>query len=102
MLILILPLDGRQLPILTCYIASLPTSFPFRISIHLWTGKAKPSAVIESRKKPNQRVVYTAQVIVDGVRVLCVLIYLSNMAINYYALTQLVTNFTSSTRGPKR
>jgi hypothetical protein len=81
MLIFILLLDGRQLPILTCYIASLPTSFPFRISIHLWTGKAKPSAVIESRKKPSQRVVYTAQVIVDGVRVLCVLANLSNMAL---------------------
>ncbi|KAF2798951.1 hypothetical protein K505DRAFT_295483 [Melanomma pulvis-pyrius CBS 109.77] len=60
---------GRQLPTMTCYIASLPASIPFRVSIHLWTLKAKPSALIESRRKPNQRVVYTTQVIVDGVRV---------------------------------
>jgi len=65
-------LDGLQLPTLTCYIASLPPSVPFRVSVHLWSLRAKPSAVLESRRKPNQRVVYTIQVSVDGVRVLCV------------------------------
>ncbi|KAH9863592.1 hypothetical protein J1614_009524 [Plenodomus biglobosus] len=60
---------GRQLPTLTCYISSLPPSTPFRISIHSWTTAAKPSAIIEARRKPNQKVVYTVQAIVDGARV---------------------------------
>ncbi|KAF2276972.1 uncharacterized protein EI97DRAFT_489528 [Westerdykella ornata] len=60
---------GRQLPTLTCYIASLPPAAPFRISIHSWAVKTMPTAVIESRRKPNQRVVYTVSVIVDGTRV---------------------------------
>jgi hypothetical protein len=62
--------DGRPLPTLTCYISSLPPSTPFRISVHSWTTAAKASALIESRRKANQKVVYTVQVIVDGARVL--------------------------------
>ncbi|KAF2681044.1 hypothetical protein K458DRAFT_344276, partial [Lentithecium fluviatile CBS 122367] len=61
--------QGRQLSTLTCYISSLPTATPFRISIHSWATPAKPSALIESRRKTNQRVVFTTQVIVDGARV---------------------------------
>ncbi|CAN9321301.1 unnamed protein product [Alternaria sp. RS040] len=60
---------GRQLPTLTCYINSLPTSTPFRISVHSWTALSKASPLIESRRKTNQKVVYTVQVIVDGARV---------------------------------
>ncbi|KAF2713570.1 hypothetical protein K504DRAFT_530532 [Pleomassaria siparia CBS 279.74] len=60
---------GHHLPTLTCYIASLPQSIPFRVSIHLWSLKAKPSAVIEARRNSRQRVVYTTQIIVDGVLV---------------------------------
>ncbi|KAF1955236.1 hypothetical protein CC80DRAFT_594424 [Byssothecium circinans] len=61
--------DGRQPPTLACYISSLPASTPFRISMHSWAAPAKPSPIIESRRKPNQRVVYTTQVLVDGSRV---------------------------------
>ncbi|RII07402.1 hypothetical protein CUC08_Gglean008370 [Alternaria sp. MG1] len=61
---------GRQLPTLTCYINSLPTSTPFRISVHSWATLSKASPLIESRRKTNQKVVYTVQVIVDGARVL--------------------------------
>ncbi|KAF2107614.1 hypothetical protein BDV96DRAFT_297808 [Lophiotrema nucula] len=60
---------GRQLPTLTCYIVSLPVGTPFRVSLHSWTAKTKPSAIIESRRKANQRVVYTVQVMVEGNRV---------------------------------
>ncbi|CAN9366396.1 unnamed protein product [Alternaria alternata] len=60
---------GRQLPTLTCYINSLPTSTPFRISVHSWATLSKASPLIESRRKTNQKVVYTVQVIVDGARV---------------------------------
>ncbi|KAF2868672.1 hypothetical protein BDV95DRAFT_499738 [Massariosphaeria phaeospora] len=60
---------GHQLPTLTCFIASLPAAAPFRISLHSWAIKARPSALIESRRKAGQRVVYTLQVIVDGARV---------------------------------
>ncbi|KAF2476138.1 uncharacterized protein BDR25DRAFT_278949 [Lindgomyces ingoldianus] len=60
---------GHQLPTLICYIVSLPASTPFRISIHSWTSKAKPSHLIESKRKPHQRVVYTLRVVVDGDRV---------------------------------
>ncbi|CAN9106682.1 unnamed protein product [Alternaria alternata] len=56
---------GRQLPTLTCYINSLPTSTPFRISVHSWATLSKASPLIESRRKTNQKVVYTVQVIVD-------------------------------------
>ncbi|KAF2128120.1 hypothetical protein P153DRAFT_432501 [Dothidotthia symphoricarpi CBS 119687] len=59
---------GRQLPTLTCYIGALPPSTPFRISIHSWAPQAKPSPIIEARRKNNQKVVYTVQVIVDGAR----------------------------------
>ncbi|KAF2751182.1 hypothetical protein M011DRAFT_483142 [Sporormia fimetaria CBS 119925] len=59
---------GRQLPTLSCYVASLPPSTPFRVSMHSWTSKTKPSALIESRRKPNQRVVFMVSVIVDGTR----------------------------------
>ncbi|KAF1971578.1 hypothetical protein BU23DRAFT_569745 [Bimuria novae-zelandiae CBS 107.79] len=64
----ITPPDGRQVPTLTCYIASLPAAAPFRISIHSWISPAKPSALIESRKRSHQKVVYAIQVIVDGIR----------------------------------
>ncbi|KAF2638362.1 hypothetical protein P280DRAFT_509100 [Massarina eburnea CBS 473.64] len=62
-------INGRRLPTLGCYISSLAASTPFRISVHSWAAPAKPSPIIESRRKPNQRVVYTAQVVVDGTRV---------------------------------
>ncbi|KAF2661884.1 hypothetical protein K491DRAFT_333864 [Lophiostoma macrostomum CBS 122681] len=60
---------NRQLPTLNCYITSLPATTPFRISVHSWAAKARSSALIESQRRPNQRVVYIVQVIVDGTRV---------------------------------
>ncbi|KAF2268301.1 hypothetical protein CC78DRAFT_613494 [Lojkania enalia] len=60
---------GRQQPCLTSYIASLPVATPFRVSIHSWVSKAKPTAIIESQRKANQRIVYTVQIIVDGTRI---------------------------------
>ncbi|KAF2820441.1 hypothetical protein CC86DRAFT_305264 [Ophiobolus disseminans] len=60
---------GQQSPTLTCYINSLPPSTPFRISVHSWTTTARPSAIIESRRKPSQKIVYMVQVVVDGTRV---------------------------------
>ncbi|KAE8823385.1 hypothetical protein HRS9139_09794 [Pyrenophora teres f. teres] len=60
---------GLSLPTLTCYISSLPPSTPFRVSIHSWATGAKPSPIIESRRKTNQKIVYSVQVIVDGARV---------------------------------
>ncbi|KAF2206094.1 hypothetical protein GQ43DRAFT_467629 [Delitschia confertaspora ATCC 74209] len=59
---------GRPLSTLSCFIASLPAATPFRVSVHSWT-KPKPSSIIEARRKPHQRVVYTVRVIVDGTRV---------------------------------
>ncbi|KAI0579540.1 hypothetical protein TUN199_10079 [Pyrenophora tritici-repentis] len=60
---------GRPLPTLTCYISSLPPSTPFRVSIHSWATATKASPIIESRRKANQKIVYSVQVIVDGARV---------------------------------
>ncbi|KAI4648591.1 uncharacterized protein J4E78_008654 [Alternaria triticimaculans] len=60
---------GRQLPTLTSYISTLPPSTPFRISVHSWATASKASALIESRRRANQKVVYTVQVVVDGARV---------------------------------
>ncbi|KAF2032943.1 hypothetical protein EK21DRAFT_59648 [Setomelanomma holmii] len=59
----------RQSPTLTCYIGSLPPSTPFRISIHSWATAAKPSALIESRLRASQKIMYLVQVIVDGASV---------------------------------
>ncbi|KAH3977879.1 hypothetical protein HBI81_100850 [Parastagonospora nodorum] len=59
----------HQPPTLACYISSLPPTTPFRISIHSWAPAAKPSAVIESRRKAHQKIMYMIQVIVDGARV---------------------------------
>ncbi|ORY15731.1 hypothetical protein BCR34DRAFT_163502, partial [Clohesyomyces aquaticus] len=61
--------DGIPLPTLTCYVISLPPATPFRVSIHSWASKAKPTPAIESKRKPHQRVVYILQVVVDGDRV---------------------------------
>jgi hypothetical protein len=63
-------IDGQQLPTLTCYVGSLPPSTPFRISVHSWSTTARPSTVVESLRKPNQKIVYMVQVVVDGTRVL--------------------------------
>ncbi|OAG00843.1 uncharacterized protein CC84DRAFT_1262932 [Paraphaeosphaeria sporulosa] len=60
---------GRQLPTLTCFIASLPAATSFRISIHSWIVPAKPSTLIESRRRTSQKVVFATQLIVDGDRV---------------------------------
>ncbi|CAI6339261.1 unnamed protein product [Periconia digitata] len=60
---------AQPLPTLACYIASQPPSTPFRISVHSWIAPVKPSPAIESCRKPNERVVFTAQVLVDGSRV---------------------------------
>ncbi|KAH7086363.1 hypothetical protein FB567DRAFT_497466 [Paraphoma chrysanthemicola] len=61
--------NGQQSPTLACYIASLPPATSFRISIHSWATPAKPSALIESRQRANQDIMYKLQVIVDGTRV---------------------------------
>ncbi|KAH8728372.1 hypothetical protein GQ44DRAFT_675703 [Phaeosphaeriaceae sp. PMI808] len=61
--------EAHQLPTLTCYISSLPPSMPFRISVHSWASTAKPSAIIESQRKANHKVVYSIQVIVNGARI---------------------------------
>lgn len=61
---------GKQSPTLSCYISSLPPSTPFRISVHSWAPVNRPSAVIESRRKPDQKITYMFQVLVDGTRVL--------------------------------
>ncbi|KAI8933888.1 hypothetical protein NX059_009585 [Plenodomus lindquistii] len=47
---------------------SLPPSTPFRISIHSWATAAKPSAIIEAQRKPDQKVVYKVNVVVDGAK----------------------------------
>ncbi|KAF2737183.1 hypothetical protein EJ04DRAFT_574821 [Polyplosphaeria fusca] len=60
---------GRLAPTLTCFIASLPVTTPFRVSLHSWIAKAKPSALIESQRKAHHRVVYLFQIVVDGVQV---------------------------------
>lgn len=62
--------DGRKSPTLTCYINSLPPATPFRVSIHSWATTARPSAIIESRRKPSQKTMYMVQVIVDGAKIL--------------------------------
>ncbi|KAF2174905.1 hypothetical protein K469DRAFT_680758 [Zopfia rhizophila CBS 207.26] len=59
---------GRQFSTLTCYIASLPTSTPFRISVHSWM-KPKPTTLIGSQRMAHQKVVYNIRVVVDGTRV---------------------------------
>ncbi|KAF1914351.1 hypothetical protein BDU57DRAFT_500624 [Ampelomyces quisqualis] len=61
--------DGHNSPTLTCYISSLPPATPFRVSIHSWATTARPSAIIESRRKPSQKTMYKVQVIVDGAKV---------------------------------
>ncbi|CAO2658145.1 Nn.00g074050.m01.CDS01 [Neocucurbitaria sp. VM-36] len=57
-----------QPPSLTCYISSLAPTTPFRISIHSWATAAKPSSILETQRKPNQKIVYTVQVVVDRAR----------------------------------
>lgn len=61
---------GSHLPTLTCYVCSLPPSTPFRVSIHSWASTSRPSATIESQRKPDQKIMYMCQVVVDGSRVL--------------------------------
>lgn len=55
---------------LTCYIASLATTTPFRISIHSWFSPERPSALIQKRTTDNQKAVYMVQVVIDGIKLL--------------------------------
>jgi hypothetical protein len=61
---------GHQSSTLTCYIASLPTATPFRVSLHSWAPVPKPSAVIEAQRNPNQRILYQCQIVVNEVKAL--------------------------------
>ncbi|OCL07452.1 hypothetical protein AOQ84DRAFT_377672, partial [Glonium stellatum] len=60
--------DGCKLPTVTCFVPSLSPSSPYRISVHSWT-KPTPSLHIESKRKPDQRVIYTIRAVVDGFRI---------------------------------
>ncbi|USP79223.1 mrna binding post-transcriptional regulator [Curvularia clavata] len=60
---------GRPLPTLTCFINSLPPSTPFRISLHSWRTVLKASALLESQRKGNQKIVFMVQVVIGEIKV---------------------------------
>ncbi|EED12629.1 conserved hypothetical protein [Talaromyces stipitatus ATCC 10500] len=55
-----------QLPVLTCFVPSLPTQSPFRISIHSWE-KPHPSRILESLMHPDDCILYEVRVYTDNV-----------------------------------
>ncbi|KAF2017707.1 hypothetical protein BU24DRAFT_156661 [Aaosphaeria arxii CBS 175.79] len=61
--------SNHHLHIVTCYIASLLPSSPFRISLHSWARQPKPSDITGSKRKRQHQTLYEIRVIIDGIEV---------------------------------
>jgi hypothetical protein len=55
-----------KLPLLTCFIASLPADAPFRVSIHSWS-RPTGSYILETCWAKDESVAFQARVYIDGV-----------------------------------
>ncbi|KAI3392018.1 hypothetical protein diail_6345 [Diaporthe ilicicola] len=52
-------------PVMTCFVPSLPPGAPFHISIHCWS-RPKPSQYIQSYSKHPDLVTFEARIFIDG------------------------------------
>lgn len=63
-----------QLPVVTCFIPSLPAQSPLRFSVHSWE-KPQPSRILESFMHPDDCVLYEVRIYTDNVYVAYVLFH---------------------------
>jgi hypothetical protein len=54
-----------QVPSVTCFIASIPSSNPFRVSIYSW-NQPQPSPSLENTLGPNDLILLEARLLLDG------------------------------------
>ncbi|KAL2351183.1 hypothetical protein BJ546DRAFT_361737 [Cryomyces antarcticus] len=57
--------ESGHLPVLTCFVPSLPRGSPFKVSIHSW-GRQKLSAGLRSLGVTHERLLFGVRVLVDG------------------------------------
>jgi hypothetical protein len=74
-----------QLPVVTCFIPSLPAQSPFRVSIHSWE-KPQPSRILESLMHPDDCVLYEVRIYTDNVCVACVFTITSTAVLFVFCL----------------
>ncbi|EFR02892.1 hypothetical protein MGYG_05893 [Nannizzia gypsea CBS 118893] len=55
-----------QLPVLTCFLPSLPRDAAFRVSIHSWT-RPRPTRVMEGLMQPEDSVMFEVRIFIDGI-----------------------------------
>lgn len=60
-----LPANSGQVPVLTCFIQTLPKDTPFRVSIHSW-DKPHPSRLVQGIMEVDDVLLYEARIMVDG------------------------------------
>ncbi|KAM5475765.1 hypothetical protein McanCB56680_008028 [Microsporum canis] len=55
-----------QLPVLTCFVPSLPQNTPFRVSVHSW-DRPRPTRVMEGLMQPDDSVMFEVRIFIDGI-----------------------------------
>lgn len=55
-----------QLPVLTCFLPSLPRDTPFRVSVHSW-NRPRPTRVMEGLMQPEDSVMFEVRIFIDGI-----------------------------------
>ncbi|KAI4140405.1 MAG: hypothetical protein LQ341_003849 [Variospora aurantia] len=60
------PVNQRQLPIVTCFVPSLPHGCPFRVSLHSWS-EPEVSRATQALTSPEDCIFLEARVLLDGV-----------------------------------
>lgn len=55
-----------QLPVLTCFLPSLPRDTPFRVSVHSW-NRPRPTRVMEGLMQPEDLVMFEVRIFIDGI-----------------------------------
>ncbi|KAL8654578.1 MAG: hypothetical protein Q9210_001424 [Variospora velana] len=59
------PVNQRQLPIVTCFVPSLPHGCPFRVSLHSWS-EPEVSRATQALTSPEDCIFFEARVLLDG------------------------------------
>ncbi|OAL70931.1 hypothetical protein A7D00_4593 [Trichophyton violaceum] len=55
-----------QLPVLTCFLPSLPRDTPFRVSVHSW-NRPRPTRIMEGLMQPEDSVMFEVRIFIDGI-----------------------------------
>jgi len=56
---------GMGMPVMTCFVPSLPTNHPFQVSIHCWRPP-QLSQFVQNYSKHTECVKFEARILIDG------------------------------------